>query len=519
MSGHPMPAPATTSPPLVVLVDVYHIFSDRAHITNRPYLPLGLGYLTGSLKRAGVRVLSRHLHVDDINEFVGEVSSLKPLFVGVVNVLVGRKLSHSAALSRAIRNALPDAPIVWGGYFPTAAPVICLADGQADLIALGQGEDLITQLMAHFQGSLPRESLDGVAWLEDGRLRQTQPKPLSKPLDDYWPDFDFLDVGDYVSSHKGLPALQNGLITSRGCPFRCSFCCHAAIKNEPWRAHSADYVERLAQELRSRANFHYISLADDNFGANRGHMFEALAALRRAGVKPMSITLRVKDLNDDDVRQLNEHGIEAVFFGAESFVPRKLRLFNKQHSVEDITQGLLRLGRVERPAVNSNIIIAAPTETREEMLRDLSLAFGKSRFPGRVVMSFSLFFPLPATPMLRTAVEQGFREPKTLEDWSRIDNENIWDIFPQWLPWITEADLGKLRLAWRYATEILYFPDLGSWPAWLRWPVYAAVWPVFALARWRLRRWRFAGHRMDFLYLRLLYWFWNRMAGTIRSPK
>lgn len=495
----------------IFLVDIYHIFKDRSYITERPYVPLALCYLTGSLKDAGYNVIARHVNSAQIDTVLEEINEVKPAFVGVVNILIGKKLKVAASFSERLRNMSPETPIVWGGYFPSSAPEICLNSDFVDMVGIGDGEEMIVDIAEHYDGKRSKESIPAISYVTDDGINTNPLRGLSKELDEYWPDFSFLDLSEYITVHNGKPLLQNALLTSRGCPYECTFCCHAAIKKSVWRAHSPEYIKKIVQDLKKKADFEYITISDDNFGASKQHMFDVIEVLNREGARPIVFAVRIKGLTEDDVNRLSELGVESLFFGAESFLPRKLELFKKNLTTSDIYKGLNIFTRNGGPCLKANVIIGVPTESRDELRKELSLAFRESRFPGKVVMSFSLFFPLPKTPMLKLAVENGYKEPKNIKEWSEIDNESIWDKFTEWVPWMTAKDLKQLKIAWRYNTEILYFPELKNMGKLLRWGVYLLVYPVYTLAKLRIRHFAFMGYKVDFCYIQILHYFWEML--------
>ncbi len=147
----------------IFLVDIYHIFKDRSYITERPYVPLALCYLTGSLKDAGYNVISRHVNSSQVDTVLEEINEVKPAFVGVVNILIGKKLKVAADFSESLRSISPEIPIVWGGYFPSSSPEVCLKSDFVDLVGIGDGEEMIIDIAEYYDGKRSKESIPAIS--------------------------------------------------------------------------------------------------------------------------------------------------------------------------------------------------------------------------------------------------------------------------------------------------------------------------------------------------------------------
>ena len=88
-----------------------------------------------------------------------------------ITVMGGPQVATAIEMSRALRAARPDLPIVWGGYFPTLYPEVALNNDYVDYVVRGQGEETLRELLAALRtGSPALDTIGGLALRRDGRV-------------------------------------------------------------------------------------------------------------------------------------------------------------------------------------------------------------------------------------------------------------------------------------------------------------------------------------------------------------
>ena len=94
----------------------------------------------------------------------------------------GPQVATAIEVSRALRAAQPDLPIVWGGYFPTLYPAVALNSDYVDFVVRGQGEDTFVELMSAI-ASADRDRLatiDGLSWRHDGAVIHNRERAFTR---------------------------------------------------------------------------------------------------------------------------------------------------------------------------------------------------------------------------------------------------------------------------------------------------------------------------------------------------
>ncbi len=202
--------------------------------------------------------------------------------------------------ARAIRARLPEGTASIGladlhvagmNYFPYDPLEVLRRLEAVDWVLLGEGEPTLGPLLRRLEAGEPLEGLARVA-TRDGQGRavvnRDAPTPVADLDDLPLPAFDLIDMERYFAvgaeairqelvHEYHLPERQLPLMTSRGCPHRCSFCTNQVLAL-PYRAHSVSYVRDAVRYLKERYAPDRILLLDDNINANE----ERFRALTRA---------------------------------------------------------------------------------------------------------------------------------------------------------------------------------------------------------------------------------------------
>ncbi|MBI2362339.1 MAG: cobalamin B12-binding domain-containing protein [Elusimicrobia bacterium] len=245
-------------PPSTVLVRIPMVVS-RWAMASPLCPPIGLAYLAGSMRKAGLAVrcvdalgeapfkhtlledpnfMTYGLTVPEIAEKVGRADVIG------VSVIFSNGWPVAKRIVRAIRAANPDALIVLGGEHVTAVPEFCLSDcPEADVCVRGEGEETLVELVrAHDEG----RDLSGVAGLavrKDGAPGRTAERGRIRALDDIpWPAWELVPLETYLSNELGFginPGRTVPMLATRGCPYQCTFCSNPQMWTTRWQARSA----------------------------------------------------------------------------------------------------------------------------------------------------------------------------------------------------------------------------------------------------------------------------------------
>jgi anaerobic magnesium-protoporphyrin IX monomethyl ester cyclase len=348
---------------------------------DRVFPPLGLLAVGAGLRQQGFEVIV----------FDGEMSDL-PMDYPIYGF--GPTLpEYPAAVTQLgrIRAVNPDSVVCIGGPFASMDPQRCLADG-FDKVVVGDGE------------------------FEAGRILRNRDQSVvvaeECSLDDYpIPDRALLDIRRYKYMLEGLEA--TALVTSKGCPFRCGFCCKTY---STVRLRNAENVKREVDYLRQCWGYRAFVFMDDLF-IMQPRRFESIAAHLKARGAIWRCMVRADLIwkwGEDFVRLMADSGCRAVGMGIESGSDFILRNINKGEDVATMHRAV-RLFKDAGIGVKGFFILGLPGETHETM--EETRAF--LREADLDDFDMKVFQPYPGSPIWEKSGDYDV-------DWNRVSLEDMY---------------------------------------------------------------------------------------------
>lgn len=304
---------------------------------------LGVAYMAAVLRRAGFDCTI----LEVVGDFDAALDSLATLDPNVTCFTVmSLNLPSLLAFSKKLRELLPKTRIICGGPAGTYAGMeILRRNPHVEIVAVGEGEPTIFELVQHIYLDLPLKTCPGIYFRDrDGELRQTPLRTLMHNLDDLpFPSRDQLEL------HGGkLEYIR--ISSSRGCVARCSFCSapHAGNKIQPgkgWRGRSPNSVLDELEYLVGKYQFNTFDFVDSTFEDPDGGRIgkERIRAIAEGIIERgiriyYNVCMRAENWSAVDAELLQllfQSGLEKVNIGIESGTESELRLWQKRATVED----------------------------------------------------------------------------------------------------------------------------------------------------------------------------------------
>ncbi len=359
--------------------------------------PFGLCYLAAVTRQQGFRtsiVDAQALNLD-LRETIDAVLSSTPDYVGIT--ITTQLVISAVALANELKKIKPEIIVIVGGAHITALPERTLNDNPCfDFAVVGEGENTLSELLDALEaekdlkqvsGLVIRQSPDGVFF--------TGKRAAIKNLDELpYPAFDLLpNMAEYyrisTQSVERLPALS--LITSRGCPGKCTFCDTSVHGHVP-RAHSAEYVANLMTMLSKDYGAKTIFFDDDNFLIYKPRLRELIKILEERRLDLTWSCMGRVDMVDLETLQIaRSGGCWQVMYGIETGSQRILDFYKKNITPEQVERAL-KLTRQAGLRTKGFIMFGNPLETTETLkttiefikhlpLDDVSISFF-TPFPG-----------------------------------------------------------------------------------------------------------------------------------------
>ena len=348
------------------------------------HLPVGIGYVSASLKRAGheVRVLNPNHATEDILDLLAaEIAAHPPDVVGTGGMAF--HLNEIALTARTARQLLPHAHIVIGGTLVSNQPELVMQTiPEADFGVIGEGEQTTPELLAALESGGDVSRVMGLIYRTASAtmpLRRTLPRPIQDDLDSLpRVDYEGLGLDIYAGIHRTgecAPALivdadtrVMPLLTSRGCPYPCTFCCHEAAGRR-YRTRSLDDVFAEIDAAASRFGINALFIYDDLFCLKRSRLVEFCERIKPRKLR-WECSLSAGQVDPEILVLMKESGCCCISVGVESMSPRILDSMKKKTTTEELERVL---GQIYAAGIGlwSNLIFGDPMETRETALESI----------------------------------------------------------------------------------------------------------------------------------------------------
>jgi len=378
--------------------------NSKAHTVTPP---LGIGYLAACVRARGHDVVILDLAKKRMNAGQGirELVALNPDLIGI-SILSTAYLPARELISE-IKRRLPGVPVVVGGPHITALPEDALKNLRVAIGVVGEAELVFPQLVDRIADGEPiGDELPSICRVVDGKVVCSQRLDFFKDLDSLpFPAWDLMDPRTYPDLphqllHREFPV--GSVMTSRGCPFDCTFCASTTLWGRGWRARSpenvVDEIEMLVKDFQVKE----IHIEDDNFTLKRSHAAAVCEEILRRGLDIVWCTpngVRIDSLDEELVALMKRSGCYGLGFGIESGSQEVLDFNRKKLDLEKVAA---KVEMVKKYGIETNgfFIIGLPGETIETIKETI-------RFAKRVPFdraNFGLLAPLPGSDIFQKYV-------------------------------------------------------------------------------------------------------------------
>jgi radical SAM superfamily enzyme YgiQ (UPF0313 family) len=320
-----------------------------------------------------------------------QILSRKPDIIGITAPF-SFDLTSAVQLSKRLRQRRYPGLIVAGGHPPTFSFKNLLNHfPEIDVAVRGEGEATFLELVQRVEKGLDWRDVEGIAFRQDGEVVQTAPRPMRMDLDSIpFPARDNVESAGEPSAvgwfRKRNLAPGTVILSSRGCPFRCTYCSvqnfYRISPGRPWRMRSAENVLEELTQLPEKWGIRTIRFSDDNFfgscrkGRRRAGELATLMIRNKLDVN-FIIECCVGDVDHSLFGLLKQAGLVRVNIGVESGVPNMLERFGKFADVEGNERAITVL-RDLGIDYHPNFILVDPDSTLGELRQNLDF-FKKTR--------------------------------------------------------------------------------------------------------------------------------------------
>jgi len=376
---------------------------------NDNHFPLGVGYLAAVLKKKGseVRIYNQdvfHFSNQELTEFLAR----EEFDLIGVGFLAARFKETVLDLCKTIGAHKKNAWLVLGGHGPSAIPEYMLKTTGADLVAIGEAEETIVDLLKCKMESGDLSKVRGIAFRSgDDIVVNERRKPIHNLDSIPFPEWELFPMEEYTTCSKFFNMDDNerslAIVSSRGCINRCNFC-YRMEKGIRFRS-----IKNVVEEIRvlnERYGVTYVMMNDELFVYPKKRIFEFRDELERNELKiKYDCNARV-DVFDKEVAEcLKESGCQFLNFGMESSSQEVLDTMHKNTTVDQN----IRAAEIVRKVgigIGLNFIWGNIGDTEESLKNNVSLIKKYNSYD--YVRTIRPVTPYPGCELYYKAIELGF---------------------------------------------------------------------------------------------------------------
>ena len=372
------------------------------------HFPLGIAYISAVMKQSGFNVFT--LNLNHIEGVIDEIVNKKIVDFDIDVVMAGGLSGQYNSLKSivdCVHYNFPKIQIIIGGGIITADPKVAMtALEYANIGVIGEGEETVVELCNVLQ-SPPRTlaEISGIIYCSGGEWTQTKPRDEIKNLDLLpFPDYEGFELDKYLELS---PAISNGinggssfsLISSRSCPYQCTFCFHTLGKK--YRQRSMDNVTEEIKLLVEKYKIKHIKISDELFAREKERV-RIIENFSKENAITWNASFRVDDVDEELIDILKNGNCTSMVFGLESADNRILKSMRKHITVEQIEKTLKMAYDADLP-INGNFIFGDTEETIDTANATLDW-FEKHEDYG-ILLDFIITFP--GTYLYKYALQNG----------------------------------------------------------------------------------------------------------------
>lgn len=337
------------------------------------------------------------------------MQDFQPDVIGIT--FMSTKLGAVQNLVNIAKELFPQVPVVLGGAHPSVLYEESLQHTPADFVVIGEGEETFAELLQYLKaGKTDYSLIRGLAFRSpNGKVTTTSPRPLIA-------DMNSLPFPDRESLHKVdsyRPDDMSMIMTSRGCPYNCTFC--SSLWERRTRYRSIPNIIAEIEYIQDRFQTNNIYFKDDTFTLNRKHVFAFCDTLEEKDLRiNWECLTRIELVDEELIRRMREAGMFNLKIGIETGSPRLLKVSNKNLTLADIKRGAEILNRMGQKW-SAFFMLGFPDETEDEI--EMTWQLIKEIQPTYV--SMSVLAPYPGCEIYNDLVEKGKINENT--DWNLYD--------------------------------------------------------------------------------------------------
>ena len=410
--------------------DSYYAFND---------LPAGLGYISQALDDNNIDNMVFDMYLSKkVEDLFNAIELYKPELIGL-SLMSYRFLEHYKLMDN-IKDKFPTIPIVVGGpHLSTYREEVLKDCKSVDFGVVLEGDETIIELCNNINDP---SLIPGLIYRGKKEITYNGDRPYIKDIDNVtWPKYKRFDIEKYNFIT---------VVTSRGCPYKCTYCPVLYTIGTKYRYRNANsVVDEL--EYWYKSGMKTFEFGDDNFTLKRTRVYEICNKMKERNLTGIKIGLgngiRADRVDHDMLSLMKSVGFSYVAFGVEGGNNKVLKALRKGEKMEEIEAGIKAACDVGLP-VQLFFLLGSITETEEDVIDAVKFA---TKYPV-IDIRFYNILPFPTTELYNQILD-GYKGAKFIRDpLTHLNDSSHWFFNPVFeTPELSEKDRIRL-LKWANKT-------------------------------------------------------------------
>jgi anaerobic magnesium-protoporphyrin IX monomethyl ester cyclase len=341
------------------------------------WMPLSFVYLAGAVRAHGYEatIYDAMTLQHDMEEVAAHIAASNADVIAVSAIT--SSMPDSLEVMRRAKELHPEILTIVGGVHPTFCYEEILQDANSpvDIVVRGEGEETLPALLNALNRDEDLDSVNGIAYRKNGKLRQTPARAFISDLDVLPTAWDLVSWEDYryfVIPDSTLAAVS----TSRGCTHECTFCSQQKFWQKSWRGRDPGKVVEEIAMLKKKFGANVFLLVDEYPTSDQDRWVEFLDRMIHANLDVhLLMETRVEDIvrDADLMPKYRKAGIIHIYIGVEATSQETLDLVKKDLSVEE-SKMAIDLIHSQDMITETSFVLGFPSETKDSIETTLALA-------------------------------------------------------------------------------------------------------------------------------------------------
>lgn len=292
-----------------------------------------------------------------------------------------------------------------GGPHTSNMPEQVLSDENVDFIFRNEAEIGFFEFVNELMNNNNFKNVTNLGYKADGEIKLNPVKVIDNLDDIPFPDYELMGFERYPKTYKMKYYPSASIITSRGCPFPCTFCSAGKVSGKKYRSRSPANIIKEINLLKQKNKIKEFLIWDDNFSLNKSRVHEFCDLLIKEEINLpwwCSNGLRTETLDEELIIKMRNSGLYAIILGIETGTDKIQKDMKKNLDFNEIRR-VIEIGYKHGIRMEGFFIIGYPTETREDILETIKLSL---ELPLRKA-SFFLFQPLVGSEIYEDLEKEG----------------------------------------------------------------------------------------------------------------